>query len=211
MDGISGKYGYIDKSGQYQISPQFDQASDFFHLESLGQLELVSSSTNSRGFGFMSIDMGNFAPISEQYESYFDRLDLNRDGQIGESEFGRSREFLSIEAAKTNRLVELFNLVLARSGSNEIEIKVFFNFYDQDQNQQINRAEYLSQLQMFETAKSSIINQVEQGSGSIIFPSFPPLAVVKVDGEEFYINQLGTRIDQLIQSNSATNDSIEVR
>ena len=32
---------------------------------------------------------------------------------------------LAIEAAKTNRLVELFNLVLARSGSNEIEIKVF--------------------------------------------------------------------------------------
>ena len=32
---------------------------------------------------------------------------------------------------------------------------------------------------------------------------------VKVDGEEFYINQLGTRIDQLIQSPSATNDSIE--
>ena len=157
----------------------------------------------------MSIDMGDFVPISEQYKNYFDQLDLNRDGQIGESEFGRSREFLSIEAAKTNRLVELFHLALARSESNEIEIKDFFNFYDQDQNQQINRVEYLSQLQRFETAKSSIINQVAQGSGSIIFPSFPPLAVVKVDGEEFYINQLGTRIDHLIQSTSATNDSIE--
>ena len=142
-------------------------------------------------------------------KNYFDQLDLNRDGQIGESEFGRSREFLSIEAAKTNRLVELFHLALVRSESNEIEIKDFFNFYDQDQNQQINRVEYLSQLQRFEAAKSSIINQVAQGSGSIIFPSFPPLAVVKFDGEEFYINQLGTRIDHLIQSTSATNDSIE--
>ena len=209
LDGVSGKYGYISKSGQYQISPQFDQASDFFHLESIGQLELVSSSTNLSGFGFMSIDMGNLVPISEQYKSYFDQLDLNRDGQIGESEFGRSRDFLSIEAARTNQLVELFNLVLGRSESNEIEIKDFFNFYDQDQNQQINRVEYLSQFPMLEIAKSSRINRVAQGSGSIIFPSFPPLAVVKVDGEEFYINQLGTRIDQLIQSNSATNDSIE--
>ena len=75
---------------------------------------------------------------------------MNRDWQIGESEFGRSREFLSIEAARTNQLVELFNLVLGRSESNEIEIKDFFNFYDQDQNQQINRVEYLSQLQRFE-------------------------------------------------------------
>ena len=210
LDSQSGKYGYIDSGGQYQIQAQFDQAYDFFQLDQLDFFQLESMEelggtdqpdTGKIDFVFKSSDMGKFVTEEEQYQTYFDHLDLNRDGQIGEKEYDRAKTFFSIQKAVSDRVIVLLHLVLNQDRDADIESEEFFGFYDQNQNQQVDQSEYLAKIKVLQTAKSRSANQLGKMS-TINFPSFPPLALVEVNGEQFYINRSGQQIDLPAESSS---------
>ena len=204
LDSQGGKYGYIDSSGQHQIPAQFDQAYDFFQLESIGELESTDQLGTGRiDFVFKSSDMGRFVAEEKQYQTYFDLLDLNRDGQIEEKEYDRAKTFFSIQKGESDRVVELLHLVLNQNENADIESEEFFGFYDQNQNQQVDQAEYLAKIKVLQTAKSQSANQLGKMS-TVNFPSFPPLALVEVNGEQFYINRSGQQINLPVESSSPT-------
>ena len=147
--------------------------------------------------------MGRFVAEEEQYQTYFDLLDLNRDGQIEEKEYDRAKTFFSIQKGESDRVVELLHLVLNQNENADIESEEFFGFYDQNQNQQVDQAEYLAKIKVLQTAKSQSANQLGKMS-TVNFPSFPPLALVEVNGEQFYINRSGQQINLPVESSSPT-------
>ncbi len=196
----NGKYGYIGRDGGYKIPPQFEQASDFFQLKNMGQL-------GDNGFYFQSSNMGTFLALEDQYENCFDNLDLNRDGQIGLQELNRSISVLQLKEA--NGLLNTIEAIVLSFKDDKDNLTDFFNLCNQNQDQHISRFEYMSQTQMEMILEMDNRPRIANQIGQQLMMNFPPLASVENDGQQFYINQSGQRIDQLSQSATITNNPVD--